>query len=733
MKTGIVFLFYIFSATFLFAEISPEANDCNCQTNTPESKILNAEDIFSQFEQGIEKVKVIVNLQTPQMLAEKKVDWDSEESLNELHEEVNQMQTEVIETFEPNELEVAHLFENQAGFSCKVTEERLYELTDDPLVQSIEPDYVLEEHLAQGIPLLNGLVYRSTYNGQGVAVAICDSGVDYTHPKLGGGGFPNSKVIGGYDFGDNDSNPFPTAPFDPHGTSCAGIVAGDLGDVNDYIGGVAHNAKLYALKTKNSSGTITTSALASSWDWCTSHKNDDPCNPILVISTSIGGTRYYSPCDGSNTTLANAANNATAAGITVVVSSGNNGYCDSMAVPACLTNTISAGAVYDANFGPWNACIYSGSCVNPKYTSTFCSGGYYATDLTYADRVTSFSNIAYFLDVLAPANNNYTTDMVGAQGYSPTDYADDFGGTSAAAPYTAGSVACLQSAAKAITGQFLTPARVRQILTSTGDSVTDVKVAITKPRVNLGNAIDYVLSNPCTDITIGTGSLSWTYPFFTYYHDARTEVIYQASEIGPRGFIQSIALYVTTIPGQVMNNWKIRMKHTTMNTFSSCALDASGWTVVFQSNEPRGNTGWRMFTFPESFYYNGSDNLLVDFSFNNSSYTTNGQVRYSTPGGNRSVYAYSDSGFGDPLNWNGSTSPTVSCSINVPNAWFVVCPVTPGDLQPDGGVDISDLLIMANQWLDVPGVPSADIAPEPNGDNIINFRDFAELSFHWLE
>jgi hypothetical protein len=52
----------------------------------------------------------------------------------------------------------------------------------------------------------------------------------------------------------------------------------------------------------------------------------------------------------------------------------------------------------------------------------------------------------------------------------------------------------------------------------------------------------------------------------------------------------------------------------------------------------------------------------------------------------------------------------------------------PGDFQPDCDVDFNDLMIMANQWLQSPGTPSADI----NQDGIVNFSDFAELASHWL-
>ena len=56
-----------------------------------------------------------------------------------------------------------------------------------------------------------------------------------------------------------------------------------------------------------------------------------------------------------------------------------------------------------------------------------------------------------------------------------------------------------------------------------------------------------------------------------------------------------------------------------------------------------------------------------------------------------------------------------------------------GDISKDGSVDIYDLGIMAGQWLSVPAIPSADIAPPPSGDGIVNFLDFALFSQHWLE
>jgi subtilisin family serine protease len=378
------------------------------------------------FEEGQETVKVIVNLAEP-AATRARTDWHSRSSLAVLQDEIKAIQTPVLSALDKSEFGLRYRFENQAGFSGEVTQAGLEKLKNDPRVVSIEPVVMLEPHLRQGIPLMHASTYRSTYNGDGVAIAICDTGIDYTHPMLGGGGFPNSKVLGGYDYGDNDANPMPDST-EGHGTCCAGIAAGALGDTGDYIGGVAYNAKLYALKiTSGSSGSATSDAMVAAWNWCVTHKNDNPSYPILVISTSFGGDRSYSACDSTNPSMTTAANNAVAAGITVLASSGNDGYCDSIAWPACISSVISVGAVYDAGFGIYQPCVNSASCAT-KYAGG-CSTGYYANDTTAADKVTSYSNTASFLGVLAPSNKCYTTDIVGAGGYNTSgDYYDSFGG-----------------------------------------------------------------------------------------------------------------------------------------------------------------------------------------------------------------------------------------------------------------------------------------------------------------
>ena len=213
-----------------------------------ESPKLNfPEEILDDFRKGETTTRVIVNLRDPEQTSTRTVRPNFQDlAVREgVKQQVWAAQNEVIDLMDQNEVDITNLFTYIFGFSAEVTVQGLVSLVNHPDVVSIDEDRILHPNLAQGIPLMNATAARSSYNGVGMAIAICDTGIDYTHARLGNGAFPNSKVIGGYDTGENDSDPMDEQG---HGTSCAGIAAGDLGTVGDYIGGVAYNAKLYALK-----------------------------------------------------------------------------------------------------------------------------------------------------------------------------------------------------------------------------------------------------------------------------------------------------------------------------------------------------------------------------------------------------------------------------------------------------------------------------------------------------
>ena len=177
---------------------------------------------------------------------------------------------------------------------------------------------------------------------------------------------------------------------------------------------------------------------------------------------------------------------------------------------------------------------------------------------------------------------------------------------------------------------------------------------------------------PCYgDIDIdGIGTTTWNYPLSTYYHDARVSSIYLASEFGCiGGDITSMQYYVSTVPGQEMNAFTIRMKHITSDSYLSSNFETSGWTTVYQAIETINAAGWHTFNFTTPFNFNGIDNIELDVCYNNDSYTTDGEIYYFDGGANRSKYYRCDGcsfPTTNPLTWTNAAN----LSTNIPRVLF---------------------------------------------------------------
>lgn len=196
---------------------------------------------------------------------------------------------------------------------------------------------------------------------------------------------------------------------------------------------------------------------------------------------------------------------------------------------------------------------------------------------------------------------------------------------------------------------------------------TTIRAVDLQGRTVIGFNGSAVLGN-VGGVDIGTGTESWAFPLRTYFHDARTQSIYLASEIGAAAKITGVSLFVTTAPAQVLTNWTIRMKHTPLAEYSTSQWEAanSGWITVYQGNQTI-TAGIATFTFSTPFDYDGTSNLMIDFSFNNSSFSSDGQCLYTNTVGTRSVYFETDSEYGNPLQWPANNPPTPNSATRVPN------------------------------------------------------------------
>ncbi|MDX2176126.1 MAG: S8 family serine peptidase [Candidatus Sumerlaeia bacterium] len=472
-------------------------------------KLIEPETIFASTRAESGRMRVIVNLIDPPQRSRAQVDWSSDADLSVWRSQVTSHSKDVLAQLDKNAHEVMAVYENFAAFAVDVDATGLAALLEDPRVQSVEPERFAERFDAEGIPLLNATTVRTTHRGAGMTIAILDDGVDYTHPDLGGGGFPNSKVVSGIDTagtaagGAGDSDPRNATG--AHGTACAGISGGGVpsgaGSPGSYIGGVAPDARIAAVKVFPDGADQFASSIdiVQGMDWCVTNRTVVPSAPIRVMSMSLGGGGFTSAssCDASNPSYLNAANSAIAAGIIVVAATGNNGFCNQIAAPACVSPIIRVGAAYDANIGTIGFCLDNSTCYAGATADAQCGGLDLAFEATSAKKVTMYSNVASFMDVFAPSNNAAATDLVGTAGYSTGNYTQSFGGTSAATPYVAGVIAILQSASFTKRGSYYTASEMRTLLVNNGDNITDTKngglnPGITKPFVNVQRAFDAI-------------------------------------------------------------------------------------------------------------------------------------------------------------------------------------------------------------------------------------------------
>lgn len=193
------------------------------------------------------------------------------------------------------------------------------------------------------------------------------------------------------------------------------------------------------------------------------------------------------------------------------------------------------------------------------------------------------------------------------------------------------------------------------------------------------------IANRRTD-EIGAGTNTWEYPLASLFHDARTQVIYLPEELGGAGTINGLTLQVAVTPGQTLSNWTIRLKHTAITNYSRAAWDTSGWTTVYRRAESILSPGQVTFLFTTPFPYNGTDSLLVDFSFDNASYSGDGLVRSTITPQRRALAFRTDSAFGDPLQWSADTAPTPLMVDRIPN--LRVQFETPVGITPSAPVDL---------------------------------------------
>jgi len=411
------------------------------------------------------------------------------------------------------------------GFSCEATREVIENLSQRSDVRTVCSD---KEHnmlpKGEGVMPFDGAkgnswnvtkvnaddvwTYNgSGYNGNGVVVAVIDTGVNYNHNDIknnmwdGGSSYPYH----GYDFvnGDND-------PMDDHGhgTHCAGTVAGD--GTSGTQTGMAPGAEIMALKVLNSSGKGYTSNIIDAIEFAVEHGAD-------VISMSLGGS------GGGYSGYRDVFVSVLESGIPAAVAAGNDG--DDLATYPIPYNISSPGNCPPPYLHPDQANYQSGGTTavisvgattqsdeHTYFTSvgpaTWTEGNYIGSYYDYPYSSGSSTLIGLIRpDVAAPGYNIPSLDYSNNSGYC------NMSGTSMATPCTAGVIALMLEA-----NSELTPAVIDSILEYTAvrcEGATTKSNYTGSGRIDAYAAIEAVLTP--SDVPTGllvshTGYAKWNAP-----------------------------------------------------------------------------------------------------------------------------------------------------------------------------------------------------------------------------
>jgi len=225
------------------------------------------------------------------------------------------------------------------GLLMTLSSEEVEIIQDIPLVKKISLDKIREIDLTTSVGYINadsvwGLDddLGNKITGKNVTIAILDTGVDYTHPDLGGCFGSGCKVIGGYDIYNNDSNPMDD---NGHGTHVASTAAG-----NGVLKGVAPDALIYSYKVCSRIGSCPESDIIAGIERAMDPNQDGNYDDhVDIISISLGGPGTPDDPD------ALAVDSAFDVGIFVSISAGNSGpRSQTIGCPACARKSTAVAA-----------------------------------------------------------------------------------------------------------------------------------------------------------------------------------------------------------------------------------------------------------------------------------------------------------------------------------------------------------------------------------------------------
>ncbi|QKJ18314.1 S8 family serine peptidase [Microbacterium hominis] len=279
-----------------------------------------------------------------------------------------------------------------------------------PAIEKIWLDARVEVQLEDSVPQIGAhQMWDAGFTGEGIRVAVLDSGVDATHPDLAG------KIV----LEENFSNAADVVDRHGHGTHVASTVAGTGAASDGLRKGVAPDAELISGKVLNDLGSGAISEIIAGMEWAVANDAD-------IVSMSVGSNGVWT--DGSDP-AAQAVNALSAeSGVLFVIAAGNNGSAaGTISTPGSADAALTVGAVNDADV-----------------VANFSGRGPRAGDYQLKP------------DVTAPGVGIIAARAAGtSRGTLHGQYYTAVSGTSMATPHVAGAAALLLQQNPDLTGQEL--------------------------------------------------------------------------------------------------------------------------------------------------------------------------------------------------------------------------------------------------------------------------------------
>ncbi len=357
---------------------------------------------------------------------------------------------------------VLRTFGSIPAVALELSEDAVAALAASPAISSVVEDVPLPAALSTSSTLIHApAAWDAGLEGTGQAIAILDTGVDSSHPFLGGrvvaeacfargavfddaaGDCPNGQAT---QEGTGSAAPCTYAPSAcQHGTH----VAGDAAGRGSQLAAPGRDAPIIAIQvfsrfTGAACGTgedpcarTYNADYLAGLEWLYQHRTD---RAVAAANLSLGGgSPAATHCDGASPSVKAAIDNLRSVGIATIASAGNSGSSLGIGFPACISSAVSVGST------------------------------------TKSDTVSSFSQSAPILDLLAPGSG--ITSSVPGGGFA------SFSGTSMAAPHVAGAWAVIKEG-----DPDATVDEVLTALQTTGRPITDPRNGVTTPRIRVAPA-----------------------------------------------------------------------------------------------------------------------------------------------------------------------------------------------------------------------------------------------------